>query len=88
MPNNEQANELRISVLYFASLAQAAQTDEEVLTVPSDDLGEIYDVLSAKYGFDLPKDKLAVAINHHFVTWQTKVQANDVVAFIPPVAGG
>ncbi|WP_368886511.1 MoaD/ThiS family protein [Escherichia coli] len=29
-----------------------------------------------------------MAINHHITNWQTPLQDGDIVAFIPPVAGG
>lgn len=77
-----------VSILYFASLADKAGIDEEIITVATDDLSEIYQILSDKYQFDLPKEKLSVAVNHHFVHWQTKVCDGDVIAFIAPVAGG
>lgn len=82
------SNNVNISVLYFASLADKAGIDEEMMAVASDDLIQIYHMLSDKYHFDLSKDKLSVAVNHHFVDWQTKVREGDIIAFIPPVAGG
>ncbi|WP_259454931.1 MoaD/ThiS family protein [Moraxella catarrhalis] len=34
------------------------------------------------------QDELAVAVNHQIANWQTKVSNGDIIAFIPPVAGG
>ena len=73
-------NEIKITVLYFASLAQKAKIDEEIMT--------LYQLLSDKYQFELTQDKLSVAVNHEFSDWNQKIATDDVVAFIPPVAGG
>lgn len=85
-------NEIKITVLYFASLAQMAKIDEEIMTIQTTkqtaDLSQLYQSLKDKYQFTLTQDKLAVAINHEFVDWNTQIHNGDVVAFIPPVAGG
>ncbi|MFB6348219.1 MoaD/ThiS family protein [Moraxella sp. ZJ142] len=86
--SNNATTAITITVLYFASLAEQAGKDEEILTIANGDLGAIYADLSAKYGFDLSQDKLAVAINHQMTHWQAAVHDGDVLAFIPPVAGG
>lgn len=85
MSNNDSNN---IQVLYFASLADKVGMDKEMLTVDSDDLIWIYQQLTDKYGFNLDRSRLAVAVNHHFVNWDYRIKSGDVVAFIPPVAGG
>lgn len=81
-------NEIKITVLYFASLAQKAKIDEEIMTVQTTDLSTLYQLLSDKYQFELTQDKLFVAVNHEFSDWNQKIATGDVVAFIPPVAGG
>lgn len=81
MPNN-------ITILYFASLAEAAGIDEEVIQTTSDKLEDIYKYLKIKHDFMLDQSQLAVAINHQISDWQSPVTSGDVIAFIPPVAGG
>ena len=75
---------LSINVLYFSSLAQKAGKDSETVQTTSGDLATLY----AKYDFDLPQDKVAIAINHEFGDWNDAISSGDMVAFIPPVAGG
>ena len=82
------ASEKNLAILYFASLAEQAGKDEETIRFDGDNLSELYQTLSAHYGFKLAQPKLAVAINHHITNWQTPLQDGDIVAFIPPVAGG
>lgn len=82
------SNNLTVTVLYFASLAEQAGIDEEILTTSHHCLNKIYSDLSSKYDFKLTQDELAVAVNHQIVSWQTKVSNGDIIAFIPPVAGG
>jgi len=36
----------------------------------------------------VPQDKVAIAINHEFGDWNDAISSGDMVAFIPPVAGG
>ncbi|MBV8784200.1 MAG: MoaD/ThiS family protein, partial [Gammaproteobacteria bacterium] len=41
-----------------------------------------------RHGFTLAPEALRVAVNAEFRDWSTPLAANDVVVFIPPVAGG
>lgn len=82
------SNNLTVTVLYFASLAEQAGIDEEILTTLHYYLNDIYSYLLDKYDFNLTQDELAVAVNHQIANWQTKVSNGDIIAFIPPVAGG
>lgn len=86
--NNQSFDTISLTVLYFASLAEQAGTDSEIVQVDSDDLVVIYKELSIKYSFDLPQNKVSVAINHEFGSWDDSVLSGDTIAFIPPVAGG
>lgn len=82
------ANPKHLTVLYFASLAERAGKDEETLEFAGDSLAALYQQLSQRYAFDLAQNQLAVAINHAIASWHTPLQDGDIVAFIPPVAGG
>lgn len=90
--NNVQTNDTptnkRIEVLYFASLAEQAGKDEERLSFDGDSLVALYQQLTERYNFRLAQHKIAVAINHEITDWDTPIQQGDIVAFIPPVAGG
>ncbi|MDO4895815.1 MAG: molybdopterin converting factor subunit 1 [Moraxella sp.] len=80
---------IELHILYFASLAETADTDTETINVDDGTpLGVVYQILKDKHGFKMTDDKLAVAINHHMANWQSPIKDGDIIAFIPPVAGG
>lgn len=77
----------QVTVLYFASLRDAAGVASE--TVEADaDLRALYDMLRARHGFALPQERLRVAVDGEFARWDDTVRSGSEVAFIPPVSGG
>ncbi len=79
---------MRVRVLYFASLRDAAQCGEETFESVSGTLATLYDTARARHGFSWPRERLRVARNGAFADWGESVCENDEIAFIPPVAGG
>ena len=76
-----------VTVLYFASLRDAAGVERE--SVQHDgDLPSLYATLQARHGFVLPREQLRVAVDGAFARWDTPLQDAAEVAFIPPVSGG
>jgi molybdopterin synthase sulfur carrier subunit len=78
---------MNITVLYFASLRDAAGCDSEELPLPAS-LRALYDQLRARHGFALPAERLRVAVDGAFASWDAPLRAGSEVAFIPPVSGG
>jgi sulfur-carrier protein len=78
---------MSVTVLYFASLRDAAGIGSEVLSRP-DSLASLYDTLRARHGFALGRDRLRVAVDGAFVDWSAVVADGAEIAFIPPVSGG
>ena len=78
----------RITVLYFASLRDAAGVASEVVDSSDDDLRALYETLSARHGFGLPVERLRVAVDGVFARWDDVLRTDIEVAFIPPVIGG
>ena len=76
-----------VTVLYFASLRDAAGVEREEVATDGD-LRTLYDALHVTHGFGLPRERLRVAVDGAFVRWDTPVQGGSEVAFIPPVSGG
>jgi len=78
---------MSVTVLYFASLRDAAGVDSESLPVPAS-LASLYADLRARHGFVLPAEKLRVAVDGAFAAWDAVVTDGSEIAFIPPVSGG
>lgn len=78
----------RVTVLYFASLRDAAGTDSETLEAGQADLCALYQDLRVRYGFALPVERLRVAVDGAFARWDDALVPGSEIAFIPPVSGG
>lgn len=80
---------MNINVLYFASLADEANLQEEKVKVAqSTSLAQLYEQLSQKHHFSRPQSDLRVAVNDYFAKWTDEINEGDSVVFITPVAGG
>jgi len=77
-----------LTVLYFASLRDAAAIDHEVVATEACDLAALYDELRIRHGFALPQQRLRVAVDGDFAGWTDAPRDGSEVAFIPPVSGG
>lgn len=77
----------RVTVLYFASLRDAAARDSEVVD-HAGDLAALYGCLRERYGFALPIERVRVAMDGAFADWRDRPRDGAEVAFIPPVSGG
>jgi sulfur-carrier protein len=76
-----------LTVLYFASLRDAAGIDSEIVRHDGD-LRGLYLALQVQHGFALPLERLRVAMNGAFARWDDLPGEGVEVAFIPPVSGG
>jgi sulfur-carrier protein len=77
----------RVTVMYFASLRDAAGIAEE--SVEHDgDLAALYAALRVRHGFAWSQEKLRVAVDGAFARWSDVPAENAEIAFIPPVSGG
>ena len=78
-----------INVMYFASLADEANCQQETVKLPQDtSLTELYEQLSQKHRFSRTQSELRVAVNDYFAKWTDQISDGDSVVFITPVAGG
>lgn len=78
---------MNVTVLYFASLRDAAGLTSETVAMP-ESLAILYDDLRRKHGFSLPRERLRVAVDGAFSDWNATVADGVEIAFIPPVSGG
>lgn len=77
-----------LTVLYFASLRDAAGVASESVAADAADLRALYESLRERHGFVLPVERLRVAVDGAFARWDDAPRAGSEVAFIPPVSGG
>ena len=77
----------KVTVLYFASLRDAAGMSSEVVDCEGD-LRALYVALRERHGFALPVERLRVAVDGAFARWSDEARDGSEVAFIPPVSGG
>lgn len=77
----------RVTVLYFASLRDAAGVSSEIVEADAD-LRALYESMRIRHGFALPRERLRVAVDGEFARWEDAVRDGSEVAFIPPVSGG
>jgi molybdopterin synthase sulfur carrier subunit len=75
-------------VLYFASLRDRAGMDAEQVDSRARDARNLYAELREQHGFTLTEERLRVAINGEFASWDRALADGDEVVFIPPVSGG
>ncbi|HRE07017.1 MAG TPA: MoaD/ThiS family protein [Opitutaceae bacterium] len=77
-----------VQLHYFAVLREQRGLASEVLSTPAVDAAALYAELSARHGFTLPVDRVRVAIDGEFASWNTPLREGAELVFIPPVAGG
>lgn len=75
-------------VCYYAALREMRGISEETIESSSNNAEQLYDELAAAHGLALNKEIIKVAVNDKFVPWNTVLKPNDIIVFIPPVAGG
>ena len=78
----------RVTVLYFASLRDAAGMASETIESDAADLRTLYEQLRIRHSFMLPIDRLRVAAGGAFARWDDALREGSEIAFIPPVSGG
>ena len=81
-------NSINIKIQYFAALQEITGCSSETLSVQVDSTPEtVYQTLNVHY--DLPNQtRLKVAINDCFCSWESILNNDDTIVFIPPVTGG
>jgi sulfur-carrier protein len=82
---------VRVSVLYFAALRDSVGISEEAIELPERvrTVGDLCDHLAARHsGYAERRGIVRVARNEAFARDAEHLADGDVIALIPPVAGG
>ncbi|RXR05204.1 MoaD/ThiS family protein [Pseudoxanthomonas composti] len=77
-----------VTVLYFASLRQAAGVEQETVQTEASDLAGLYAQLRERHELRFDTAHLRVAVDDVFAQWGDALRQGSRVAFIPPVSGG
>jgi len=78
----------KLHISYYAFLQERRGLSEETLESSASTALELYGQLNNKHQFQLSPERLRVAINDEFCSWQTAIRSGDHIVFIPPVSGG
>jgi molybdenum cofactor guanylyltransferase len=84
----EPHNPMQLKIQYFALMREQAGRSDETLETSAATPGDLFEELTARYGFTLSREQLKVAVNTEFSDWSRRLLPGDAVVFIPPVAGG
>ena len=81
---------VRVKVLFFGRLRELIGLAEEAPELPE---GATLEYVFARYAERFPKlagfrGSMVVSRNQEFAAWDTRVAADDEIAFLPPVSGG
>ena len=82
------AQSMQLNIQYFALMREQAGRSEETLETYAATPADLFEELTARYGFTLSREQLKVAVNTEFSDWSRRLIPGDAVVFIPPVAGG
>lgn len=77
-----------VAVQYYAQLREEAGRSEEVVQSDADTVAGLFRELGRRHDFSVSREDLRVAVNGSFAGWDTRLSPEDLVVFIPPVAGG
>ena len=79
---------MRYRILYFASLRDRSGCDAEQIESGDADARAVYAHLRARHGFTLAPERMRIAINGEFASWDRELSDGDEIALLPPVSGG
>ena len=79
---------IRLTLLYFAALRDAAGVPMETIETNAPTLRALYDEAQVRHGLPFPSRQLRVAVNDTFASWDDTPREGSEVVFIPPVSGG
>ncbi len=83
------SNTPSFTLLYFSFLQEKAGVSEQKRAI-SDNLNGtlLWQQICEELAIDSNIFKVRFSINHKFANFEDRIYENDIVAFIPPVAGG
>ncbi len=77
-----------IHIQYYALMREERGLSNESYNTDAQDAQQLFAELNQQFRFSLPPERLRVSINDQFENWNSAINENDRIVFIPPVAGG
>jgi molybdopterin converting factor subunit 1 len=81
---------MRVKVLFFGRLREVAGRSEQTVELPAGvSLGQLFEICAsrrpelARY-----RSSLVASRNQEFAAWDSPLEPDDEIAFLPPVSGG
>ena len=80
---------MTITVKYFGLIADFTKTNEELITIEKSEFSteDLMIILHQKYA-ELKETSFAIAVNKTLATNDIKLKNKDIIALLPPFAGG
>lgn len=79
---------MKFKIEYYAQLRDEAACSSETVESTADTPAELFAELNMHHKFSLEQGQIKVAINDSFADWTSKLTENDLIVFMPPMAGG
>ncbi|HJU07335.1 MAG TPA: MoaD/ThiS family protein [Rhodanobacteraceae bacterium] len=79
---------MNYTLLYFASLRDAAGCAQEDVISGARAPRALYAEAATRHGFRMPLERVRVAVNGEFADVDSALRDGDEIAFLPPVSGG
>ncbi len=79
---------LTLDLEFYAKLRQEAQTAKAQTSTHSITIAGLWEEVRLQYGLSLKQKSVKAAVNNNFVPWDYQLNDGDLVAFMPPFAGG
>jgi len=77
-----------IHLEYVAMFREIIGSKGEAMATTASNVMSLYDELSARYELPWSKQAIRPAVNDRISGWETVLQDNDRVLFLPPSSGG
>ena len=83
-------SKVHVKVLFFGRLRELTGLTEEAVDIPvGSTLSDVFDQYSARFPqLASYRASLVASRNQEFAAWDSRLSADDDIAFLPPVSGG
>lgn len=84
----QKALKKTVQIRYYALLREERGVASETIVTCASTLAQLYEDLRKRHELSLSQERMSVAVNDSFANWSDPIADQDVIVFVPPVAGG